>query len=82
MTKDYYSILGVSKDADDASIKRMYRKLSKKHHPDKGGDEEKFKEVNEAYSVLSNPEKRADYDNPMLHLEIHLEVPRLSERRI
>lgn len=65
MTKDYYGILGVDKAAEAADIKKAYRELSKQHHPDHGGDEEKFKEVNEAYSVLSNPEKRADYDNPM-----------------
>ena len=64
MTKDYYSILGVDKAADPEAIKKAYRSLSKKHHPDHGGDEEKFKEINEAYSTLSDPRKRQAYDNP------------------
>lgn len=62
MTKDYYEILGVSKDASDEEIKKAYRRLAQKYHPDKGGDEKKFKEVNEAYQVLSDKEKRAQYD--------------------
>ena len=64
MNKDFYKILGVDRDASQKVIKQAYRDLSKKHHPDHGGDEEKFKEINEAYSVLSNHEKRAAYDNP------------------
>ncbi|MDN6542874.1 MAG: molecular chaperone DnaJ [Lentilactobacillus parabuchneri] len=63
--KDYYSILGVSKDASDDEIKHAYRKLSKKWHPDinKAPDAEaKFKEINEAYETLSDPQKRANYD--------------------
>jgi molecular chaperone DnaJ len=63
MAKDYYSILGVEKGASDEEIKKAYRKLAHKHHPDKqGGDEAKFKEVNEAYQVLSDKQKRAQYD--------------------
>jgi molecular chaperone DnaJ len=63
MPRDYYEILGVSKDASEDEIKRAYRKLAHRHHPDKqGGDEQKFKEVNDAYSVLSDKEKRARYD--------------------
>jgi len=63
MSKDYYNILGVSKDADQNEIKKAYRKLAHKYHPDKkGGDEAKFKEINAAYQVLSNKEKRAQYD--------------------
>lgn len=63
MPKDYYNILGVSKDSSDDDIKKAYRKLAHKHHPDKqGGDEAKFKEVNEAYQVLSDKEKRSQYD--------------------
>lgn len=61
---NYYDILGVSKEATQEEIKKSYRKLSKEHHPDKGGDEEKFKEIAEAYSTLSDPKKRAEYDNP------------------
>jgi curved DNA-binding protein len=64
--KDYYQILGVSKDADVDDIKKAYRKLARKHHPDvnPGDDkaEERFKEINEAYQVLSDAEKRAKYD--------------------
>jgi len=62
MSKDYYKILGVSKSATSAEIKKAYRKLAHKYHPDKGGDQEKFKEINEAYQTLSNPQKRAQYD--------------------
>ena len=64
--RDYYEVLGVPKDADDAALKRAYRKLAKQYHPDANpGDEvaaEKFKEASEAYSVLSDPEKRRQYD--------------------
>src|SRR6185503_18466388 len=63
MSKDYYQILGLSKSATADEIKKAYRKLAHQHHPDKGnGDAEKFKEVNEAYQVLSNTEKRSQYD--------------------
>ena len=62
--KNYYEILGVSKEATAEEIKKSYRKLSLKYHPDKNTDgEEKFKEISEAYSVLSNPDKKAKYDN-------------------
>lgn len=63
--RDLYEVLGVSKGASDDEIKKAYRKLSKKFHPDinkEAGSEEKFKEVAEAYEVLSNPDKRAAYD--------------------
>ena len=62
MSKDYYNILGVSKDASTAEIKKAYRKLAMKHHPDKGGDQERFKELSEAYAVLSDPQKKQMYD--------------------
>lgn len=63
MAKDYYEILGVGKGANDDEIKKAYRKLAHKHHPDKGGgDEAKFKEINEAYQVLSDKAKRQQYD--------------------
>ncbi len=59
---NYYDILGVKKDASADDIKKAFRRLARKHHPDAGGDEEKFKEINEAYEILSNEEKRAQYD--------------------
>src|SRR3989339_1341320 len=63
MSKDYYNILGVSKSASQDELKKAFRKLAHKYHPDKqGGDEEKFKEVNEAFQVLGNEQKRKQYD--------------------
>lgn len=64
--RDYYEVLGVGRDADDAAIKKAYRALAKKYHPDMNpGDadaEKKFKEASEAYAVLSDPDKRRQYD--------------------
>lgn len=63
MAKDYYQILGVQKGASEDEIKKAYRRLAHQYHPDKpGGDEKKFKEINEAYQVLSDKVKRAQYD--------------------
>ena len=63
MPKDYYTILGVDKTASDEDIKKAYRKLAHQYHPDKaGGNADRFKEINEAYQVLSSKEKRAQYD--------------------
>jgi len=59
---NYYEILGVPKSASQDEIKKAFHKLAHKYHPDKGGDEKKFKEINEAYQVLSNKEKRSQYD--------------------
>ncbi|KAI1170723.1 hypothetical protein F4777DRAFT_101130 [Nemania sp. FL0916] len=65
--KDYYKILGVAKDADEATIKKAYRKLAIIHHPDKNRDDEgaaeRFKDIGEAYETLSDPQKRARYDS-------------------
>lgn len=61
-TTKLYETLEVEKDVDQKEIKKAYRKLSRTHHPDKGGDEHKFKEINAAYEILSDPEKRAAYD--------------------
>lgn len=67
MIKDYYKILGVDRDADPGVLKKAYRALAHEHHPDKNPDnievaEEKFKEISEAYSVLSDPDKKRSYD--------------------
>lgn len=60
--RDYYEVLGVGKNASADEIKKAFRRAAVEHHPDKGGDEAKFKELGEAYEVLSNPEKRQRYD--------------------
>ena len=60
---DPYKVLGINKEDSDSEIKKAYRKLAVKHHPDKGGDEDKFKEICNAYETLSNKEKRQQYDN-------------------
>jgi len=68
MSKDYYNILGVDKGSSDDEIKKAYRKLAMKYHPDKSGNdpasESKFKDVSEAYDTLSYSDKKAKYDNP------------------
>lgn len=61
---DYYSILGVAKNASQDEIKKAYRRLAAKHHPDRGGDTAKFQEIQTAYDTLSDDQKRAEYDNP------------------
>jgi curved DNA-binding protein len=67
MAKDYYDALGIAKDASEAEIKKAYRKLALQYHPDKNPDdkkaEERFKEITEAYAVLSDPEKKVAYDS-------------------
>jgi molecular chaperone DnaJ len=62
MSKDYYKTLGIEKNASKEDVKKAFRKLAHEHHPDKGGNAEKFKEANEAYSVLSDDSKRTQYD--------------------
>lgn len=63
MAKDYYEILGIAKNATDEEVKRAYRKLAHQYHPDKNkGDDKKFKEINEAYQILGNREKREQYN--------------------
>ena len=70
--RDYYEVLGVDKSADDATLKKAYRKLAKKYHPDVNpGDKEaeaKFKEATEAYTILSDPEKRKQWKKLALFL--------------
>lgn len=62
---DHYAVLGVSKNSTPEEIKKAYRKLASQHHPDKGGDTAKFQQIQEAYAVLSDPDKKAEYDNPV-----------------
>ena len=64
MRMDYYSILGVDRKASDQEIKQAYRKLAMKHHPDRGGDANKFQQIQEAYNVIGDAQKRQEYDNP------------------
>ena len=68
---NYYEILGVNENANESDIKKAFRKLSLKHHPDRGGDAEKFKEINEAYEILKDGENKEEYDfkrnNPMFN---------------
>lgn len=61
---DHYATLGVPKNATQDEIKKAYRKLAAQHHPDRGGDTAKFQEIQGAYAILSDPEKKAQYDNP------------------
>lgn len=66
--RNYYEILEIDRSVTGEDIKRAYRKLANQHHPDKGGDTKKFQEIEEAYRILSNPEKRKEYDNPGIHV--------------
>ncbi len=60
--KNYYDVLGVNESSTSADITKAFKNLAKKHHPDRGGDESKFKEINEAHDTLKDPQKRHDYD--------------------
>ena len=62
--QNYYDALGVSKTASQDDIKRAYRRMASQHHPDKGGDTQRFQEIQTAYDTLSDPQRRAAYDNP------------------
>jgi curved DNA-binding protein len=68
---DYYSILGVQRNASQDEIKKAYRQKAMKHHPDRGGDANKFKEIEEAYRTLSDQQKRSEYDNPQHQFRSH-----------
>ena len=59
---DYYSTLGLKRGASDEEIKKAYRSMAMKHHPDRGGDERKFKEISQAYEFLSDPQKKQIID--------------------
>lgn len=68
--KDLYQILGVDRSATDDEIKRAYRRLASQHHPDKGGDKERFQEIQQAYAVLSDAAQRQQYDNPGVRINM------------
>ena len=68
---DYYQILGVQRSATPDEIKKAFKKLASKHHPDKGGDKAEFQRIQEAYGVLGDPQKRAQYDRPRPHININ-----------
>ena len=67
MRMDYYSILGVPKGSSEEDIKKAYRKLAMQHHPDRGGDQNKFQQIQEAYNTLGDAQKRHQYDHPQQH---------------
>ena len=69
--KDYYQILGINRTSTEDEIKQAFRNLAKTHHPDKGGDKEKFQELQEAYDTLMDPEKKHVYDNPNLSTQFN-----------
>lgn len=64
---NYYEILGVNEGASQDDIKKAYKKLAMKHHPDRGGDEKKFQEISQAYDTIGDPSKRQQYDHERLH---------------
>ena len=73
MNEDLYAILGIDKNATDDEIKKAYRKMAKKYHPDINKTkeaEEKFKQINDAYSILSDPKKKQNYEHDQLALQI------------
>jgi len=76
--KDYYSILGVPRTATADEIKQSYRKLAGQHHPDRGGDTARFQELQEAYSVLGDADRRQQYDNPGMRININSGMPNFN----
>lgn len=76
---DYYSRLGVSKTASSDELKRAFRKLAMQHHPDRGGDQKTFQEINEAYDTLKDPQKRKQYDNPQTQFEFDINSQNIND---
>lgn len=75
---DHYTTLGINRNASDDEIKRAYRKMAAQHHPDRGGDTQRFQEIQQAYDTLADPQKRAQYDNPQpqgFQFEFHSGMP-------
>ena len=76
---DYYEVLGVPRNASEKDLKSAYKKLSMQHHPDRtGGDDSRFKQINEAYSTLKDPQKRQQYDNPQPHKYTEVQILELA----
>ena len=82
--RDYYEVLGIGKNADQPEIKKAYRKLAKKYHPDSNSGNaqaaEMFKEITEAYNVLSDPEKKKLYDQNLSGREFEQKVKELADK--
>jgi DnaJ-class molecular chaperone len=76
---NYYSKLGVDKSASPEEIKRAYKKLAMQHHPDRGGDQKTFQEINEAYDTLKDPAKRQQYDNPQPRADFNMNSQNMND---
>ena len=76
---DYYKTLGINKGASPEEIKRAYRDLAKKHHPDRGGDANTFKQINEAYDTLKDPAKKQQYDNPQTQRQYQYNTQNMND---
>ena len=76
---DYYSRLGVDKKASPEELKRAYKKLAMQHHPDRGGDQKIFQEINEAYDTLKDPAKRQQYDNPQPRADFNMNSQNMND---
>lgn len=79
MSNDYYQILGVTKEASQEEIKKAYRKLAMKYHPDRGGDQAQFQKIQEAYSVLGDVDKKQQYDNPQPNFNFNSTPPNFED---
>lgn len=76
---DYYTRLGVDKKASPEELKRAYKKLAMQHHPDRGGDQKTFQEINEAYDTLKDPAKRQQYDNPQPRADFNMNSQNMND---